>query len=79
MLDVLQLEKATRGVWGSFAGDPRRVWHLMECTSKSVGTTKARRFLAMQQVDRKSEIESHEVLRKVRLGYSRVALSAVAE
>ncbi|CAE7447596.1 clpC [Symbiodinium natans] len=35
--------------------------------------------LQLEKVDRKSEIESHEVLRKVRLGYSRVALSAVAE
>ena len=30
------------------------------------------------QVDRKNEIEAHEVLRKVRLGYHRINLPAVS-
>ncbi|CAE7277063.1 unnamed protein product, partial [Symbiodinium sp. CCMP2456] len=32
--------------------------------------------LQLQKVDRKSEIEAHEVLRKVRLGYHRINLQA---
>ncbi|CAE7700824.1 clpC [Symbiodinium necroappetens] len=34
--------------------------------------------LQLQKVDRRSEIESHEVLRKVRLGYQRIALPAAS-
>ncbi|OLQ03671.1 hypothetical protein AK812_SmicGene13341 [Symbiodinium microadriaticum] len=35
--------------------------------------------LQLQKVDRKSEIEAHEVLRKVRLGYRRINLPALCE
>mmetsp|Transcript_42313 Transcript_42313/g.88410 ORF Transcript_42313/g.88410 Transcript_42313/m.88410 type:complete len:185 (+) Transcript_42313:72-626(+) len=35
--------------------------------------------LQLQKVDRRSEIESHEVLRKVRLGYQRIALPAASQ
>ncbi|CAE7739895.1 clpC [Symbiodinium sp. CCMP2592] len=34
--------------------------------------------LQLQKVDRKSEIEAHEVLRKVRLGYHRINLPAAS-
>eukprot|EP00439_Symbiodinium_sp_Y106_P059510 s669_g8.t1 len=34
--------------------------------------------LQLQKVDRKNEIEAHEVLRKVRLGYHRINLPAVS-
>ena len=35
--------------------------------------------LQLQKLQRKSEIEGHDVLRKVRLGYRRAALSVLAE
>mmetsp|Transcript_32396 Transcript_32396/g.61002 ORF Transcript_32396/g.61002 Transcript_32396/m.61002 type:complete len:178 (+) Transcript_32396:69-602(+) len=35
--------------------------------------------LQLQKIERKSELENHDVLRKVRLGYHRVQLATVAE
>ncbi|CAE7485359.1 clpC [Symbiodinium pilosum] len=44
-----------------------------------VGEGKQLDTLQLQKVDRKSDIEGHEILRKVRCGYRRVTLPAVAE
>eukprot|EP00439_Symbiodinium_sp_Y106_P059008 s1699_g8.t1 len=76
--------KSERAWWqprGGKKGKSRTAWSEWhpEHWEKLVEQGKHLDSLQLQKVDRRSEIESHEVLRKVRLGYQRIALPAAPQ